>query len=372
MLTDPDTNIRDYGIPQNYNVKRKQVYRDYYELAYETFSDANKETPYYDYQNIFDFGTSTREIGGFMGIMELTYNEEVEGSNNWYYQLDTLIYELDKSLYVVLDFNDNNIIGYGSQNVFSGFDVSRIFTGMTDTLNTPISYVDEKGEVKGISLYLCSNEQITDIYTEYQKNNGGATFSSNTLYNYSVFIPQDIYDGTEDSHEIAINEPNYNKDALEVPVFEYACQIGDSEKVLIGDNILRQYDNCIYFYSFVFGNNLTPNNVAPTQNVEISISPVGWVIFNACRFDLYTEQDYRMLRCYIQSYARYNASDNSWSYGVDYNITAGMDMAVFRHALNLTTGKVEHVDLMFVAKQIPSSHILGNRLALEINHYKLK
>ena len=35
-------NGRDYGIPQNFNVKRKQLYRDYYELAYQTFDSANQ------------------------------------------------------------------------------------------------------------------------------------------------------------------------------------------------------------------------------------------------------------------------------------------------------------------------------------------
>ena len=34
LMVNPNTNIRDYGIPQSFNVKRKQLYRDYYELDY--------------------------------------------------------------------------------------------------------------------------------------------------------------------------------------------------------------------------------------------------------------------------------------------------------------------------------------------------
>ena len=43
-MVNPNTNIRDYGIPQNYNVKRKQLYRDFYEL--NLFNDSSNDTPY--------------------------------------------------------------------------------------------------------------------------------------------------------------------------------------------------------------------------------------------------------------------------------------------------------------------------------------
>ena len=53
LMVNPNSNIRDYGIPQNFNVKRKQVYRDYYELTYDRLSDSNQSTPYFPTSEIF-------------------------------------------------------------------------------------------------------------------------------------------------------------------------------------------------------------------------------------------------------------------------------------------------------------------------------
>ena len=136
LLVNPNTNIRDYGITQNFNVKRKQLYRDYYELNYSLNSD-NESTYYLDPSNIFAFNHDPNELPTYVCVMKLTYEELIGGNDNdtqpsdtWYYQLETTNYYLDKMIYVMLDFNDNNIIGYANQNVFSGFDISRVFSGL--------------------------------------------------------------------------------------------------------------------------------------------------------------------------------------------------------------------------------------------------
>ena len=37
LMVNPNTNIRDYGIPQNYNIKRKQIYTDYFEIDLSSY-----------------------------------------------------------------------------------------------------------------------------------------------------------------------------------------------------------------------------------------------------------------------------------------------------------------------------------------------
>lgn len=374
LLTNPNTNIRDYGIPQNFNVKRKQLYRDYYELAYQTFDSANQDTPYLATDNILSFGHSDNIKPEFIGVLKLGYEDLVEGETNWYYQLETTTYMLDKMLYVVLDFNDNNIIGYGSQNVFSGFDVSRIFTGMTDTLNTPISYTDENGEVMSIDLLLCNIEQITNIYDDYQESSGGSSWDG-SLYNYSVFIPSDIYDDALSNNQylIRITEDYYDKDAIEVPVFEYACQIDDSEDVIIGDNILTQHSGYAYFYSFISGDNLTPNTTIDSNSVHTISTPfVGAEINDGATIEYEQQGALKLLRVRLFDYQRYNPLTNEWSNVDQTTFEEGKDYAIFRHALNLNTME-EIVDLVFIAKKVPYTHLAQNNtiLTLEINHYKL-
>ena len=375
LLTNPNTNIRDYGIPQNFNVKRKQLYRDYYELAYQTFDSANQDTPYLATDNILSFGHSDNIKPEFIGVIKLGYEGLVEGETNWYYQLETTTYTLDKMLYVVLDFNDNNIIGYGNQNVFSGFDVSRIFNGgMFDTLNTPISYTDENGKVMSVDLLLCNIEQITSIYDDYQESHAGSSWDG-TLYNYSVFIPSDIYDNAllDNQYLIRITEDYYNKDAIEVPVFEYACQIDDSEDVLIGDNILTQHSGYAYFYSFVQGDNLTPNTAFDDKQVTEITSPfVGYQIVGGANIEYEELGTLRLLRVTLFNYQRFNVNNNEWVNAQQIGFVEGKDYAIFRHAVNLYTLE-EIVDLVLIAKKVPYDHLtLDNKiLTLEINHYKL-
>lgn len=381
LMVNPNTNIRDYSIPQNFNVKRKQLYRDYYELSYSVFEDANQDTSYFDWQNVFLFATQTHEIGDFISIIKLTYDNAIGGdedtgasaSNSWYYQLETTQYTLDKMLYVVLDFDDNNIIGYGSQNVFSGFDITRIFNDLTDTLNTPISYVDNNGKFKDIDLLLCSKEQLANIYDDY-KDQQPATNWEGMLYNYSVFIPEEIYNGALSSHEIRITENNYRKDAIEVPVFEYVCQIDDSEDILIGDNILSQHENCLYFYSATIGSanqHFNQNNVANGNTLTETQSPVGWEINLGVSIGTATIDGNKILTLRLYDSMRYDVNSASFSYGNSTNIPSGRDIAIYRTALDTTTGKIVANDLLFIFKQVPSDNINGNLMSVFINHYKL-
>ena len=384
LMVNPNTNIRDYGIPQNYNVKRKQLYRDYYELAYETYSDANNDTPYYDTDKMFTMPISTNFVSDLSAIMQIKYDEPIgsegEESNVWWYQLDTVVYYLDKMFYIMLDFNDNNIIGYGSQNVFSGFDISRVISGLNDLLNTPISYVDNNGRFKAIDILLCNNEQMTTIYNEYQNDNGGNNWNG-SIYDYSVFIPEEIYlpSLNDNRHEIRItcdeeiddNTQDYNKDALEVPVFEYSCQLDDSNDVLIGDNFFTQHANCFYFYSFVVGDNLTQNNVLPTSHIEQVVSPASYTIQNSCEFSIQDiDSRHKSLLVSLVESQTLNLSNFTWDYGNDVSATPNKDIAIFRHALNVSTGEIIE-ELMFIAKKVPSDHITTSTIKLDINYYKL-
>lgn len=385
LMVNPNSNIRDYGIPQNYNVKRKQLYRDYYELAYQTYDDQAHD-PYLPYTYIFSFPYETNTLADFVGVMKLTYDNAIGGdssagtnpSDTWYYQLETTNYYLDKILCIVLDFGDNNIIGYGSQNVYSAFDVSRIFTGFTDRLNTPISYVDENGKVKGMEIQLCNNDQIKSIYNDYQESQQGGTNYEGSLYNYSVFIPQDIYDDAETNHAITISEIYYRKDALEVPVFEYLCQIEDSEDVTIGDNILQQHENCRYMYSFVLGaegQTIDKNTVFTTDEITYRESDNSYRVNNGCHItlisDLASQGIYMInIRC-LSSVRVYPDNTKSFGEDVDLNNYLDRDIAIFRHYYNINTGE-QGTELMFIARKIPSDHVMLNgRLNLEINHYKL-
>lgn len=382
LMVNPNTNIRDYGIPQNYNVKRKQLYRDYYELGYSLNED-NESTYYIDPSKIFNFGTNPNEQINLTAVICCVYDEEIGGngddvqaSDTWYYQLETTTYYMNKMVYVMLDFGDNNIIGYANQNVYSGFKIDRVFSGQYDNLNTPISYVDSKGEVKHIYIRFADNEHLTAVYEYYQSTQTGGDSYEGSLYNYSCFIPAEIYNGLgQGDYTLGISESYYNKDAIEVPVFEYACQIDDSNEVLIGDNILTQHDNSIYFYHFIVGDNLTQENCFDSSHIQHDFDqyPYRYRMSSSARIDYYSiDADLKLLQVKLYNYTQYDADTNVWQEYVENNIQVNKDLAVFRHSYNTIIGE-EIVELMFIAKKVPASAISpsGKELRITLNHYKL-
>jgi len=377
LMVNPNTNIRDYGIPQKYNVKRKQLYRDYYEINYSINSD-NESNYFLDPINIFNFSHDKNELDNYTAVIRLQYQNQVEGSYYWYYQLDTTNYYMNKMVYIHLDFKDNNIIGYGSQNVFSGFDVGRIFSGLTDTINTPISYVDDNGNFLGIDILFLDSQQVSNIY-DYYLTKWEHQDDDISLYNYSVFIPSDIYDDsiTYGTYKIRITDDSYKKDALEVPVFEYVCQIDDSDDVLVGDNILTQYDgNIVYFYGFVVGNNLTQDNVNDSNSINATTHPIGWTQNNGATIDYESfTSNIKLLRIKLYNWQRWDIDTLGFTNGAATDISQfeGKDIAIFRKAFNLSTGQVIADDLLFIAKKVPYTNISqdGLVLTLQLNHYKL-
>ena len=285
LLTSPNTNIRDYGIPQNNNVKRKQLYRDFYEFTYT--KESNKHNWYLPLGKVLNLSNQPQEYKEHIAVIHTIFNDNVNGHKDYYYQLETTTYFLKKSLYEITDFKDNNIIGYGYQNLWSGFDISKIFfSGNDGNYNTPISYVDDNGEVSSVLIKMSTIDYLQDSYlhldtydttktynTGDKVYRGGKVYTCNTdnttgtwnsskwtddgyysIYNASVFIPQGIYDylNARPKYDFKIEEPNYKKDALEVPLFEYSCQVDDTENVIVGENILDSGDNDVaYLYSFI-------------------------------------------------------------------------------------------------------------------------
>ena len=369
LMVNPNTNIRDYGIPQNYNVKRKQVYRDYYELTYVRTDTASFF--YLPAENVFNFGHTPNINTDLVAVIKINYDEEINGSYTYYYQLETTTYDMNKMFYIMLDFKDNNIIGYGCLNVWSGFILSRLLSNTTDVLNTPISYVDSKGRAKDIEILFMDNEEITTAYKNYLVSAGESTTYS--ISNYSIFIPSAIYTLCFGHEKIRIDEMNYNKDALEVPVFEYACQCEDTQDVLIGDEIFRQHDSeDIYLYSFVEGDNLTQENVAATSEI-IDLTGGIYTIFNSAEIT-YTESQLNR-RLQVRKYAStdYNAYDGTFTDVSQQTFTPGKDIAVFRHVKTPFGSEQKSVELLFIAKNVPASAIdSSGNLNIIINHYQLK
>lgn len=505
----PNTNVRDYGIPQTYNVKRKQLYRDFYELSY---TQESSETDYYlPIEKILNLSPHYQPYNSHVAVMRIDYDNTYGGDpdNNvspkatWHYQLDATCFVMKKSIYEVVDFKDNNIIGYSVLNVSSGFDITKLLSGMQSMANTPVSYVDDNGRFQAVQLAFCTNEQITTIYEKYIEEN--SIVSERSIYNANVFIDERIFEGSDsanahteydlpftktgtnatgftktveiditdqmnevgytgvasgievlgdsiffgiyggtiisrtyrkedgryyltitattlgnnqttytyratgvrvqgykgakDNNDFKINEFAYEKDAIEVPVFEYSCQIDDTDEVIIGENILdtKESNVCYIYRAVATSKDYVDNNtwVGTFNNPNIRVLPnedTGnidydkpesngyWLLTPAVKFRIEGNNLIISLHDGMEI-----DSNGVVSYGNKYDIStfaswALSDLSIARYTIDKVDdiGNTHSVigsyksDLMFVFRNMTNANIVDGELIIKINYYKTK
>ena len=502
LMVNPNTNIRDYGIPQQYNVERKQLYRDFYELDF-TVSEDSTTNWIVPIQDMLYFGFAPNVKNNHIAVMKITWHDG-STEKNYYYQLDTTAFMFKKNYIEIVNFQDNNIIAYSSQNIASGFDITRIFNGMTDTVNTPISYVKDDGTFESISIAVCDSEVLMSLYENYkayEMQRTGMEYAK-PLYNASKFIspyiyeggfpmneytdwyehrtfyksmdnttgyefeidlktenmiPQD-YDGPVSNIEVLvgycngqlstnqemvkatyerdgryyfyidlnigtttsglnfvcqlyvriksgslsggakglcdflIQEPNYNKDALEVPVFEYSCQIDDTNNVKVGENVmLNQEEDIMYIYSYGFVN----KNIATELNFlnyvnEATNEPTAFysssIPLRRVHGTNIASFVYRNGKLYI-SLANSNVVDfdtkEQTLIGTRQTFDTTKDLVIYRYAIksipwvddSFVTVEDYQCDLMFIIRNLDQANIVTTNgyqeLELAINYYKV-
>ena len=400
LMTNPNTNIRDYGIPQNYNVKRKQLYRDFYEFGFSV--DPNADTNYYlPIQKIICVEPTPQNLIEHNAIIKT-----IASDGTYYYQLATTSYLMKKSYYEIVDFLDNNIIGYGSQNKNTGFEISRPFDPTIKIINTPISYVDTNGQLVEIDIAFCTNDQITDIWQDYKETTAYSTNDTISLYNCSIIIPQQIYEGSsgnyqgaKDNCDFLIQETTYNKDALEVPVFEYCCQLDDTTEVEVGENILINTGGLFIVYAATI-RNLNSTTQINAHNY-FKTPEFAWDTLTDSNYTYLFEisdtiavvmsfDDNQTLR--IKFYAYYTATvysndDNSSNYfdnivygsQISKSQLIGKDIVIYKDVIkSVLYDSVEEevvsdysADLMFLIHGATNDNFDGDDLIIKINHYRL-
>lgn len=392
LLTEANTAIRDYNIPQNLNIKRKQIYKDLWELSHTPMNMSFK-TPKLMLNKVLNLGATYQPYQEHKAIMKLSYEYLVDGQESWYYQLDTTVYNLKKAIYEVVDFKDNNIIGYDAMSTHTGFLVQEIFQNHTDDINTPISYVDGMGNVADFEIAFCNMDQVGQIYVDYLKNTSGGENYGGDLINYSVFIDSKIFEGVSGTytganvrHDFMIEEIDYLKDTIEVPVFEYCCQLDDSSDVVIGDNILdQQNDDICYFYSFAFVNKgtINQNNISNVDLDDVVFLENGvFECWYCCELEyggdlvnrkiIITPRTYNVITNGVPSYTGYQLNNN---------LDTTKELVIVRrrvpNGFSTTFDGSNYVvdtqnDLIFIVKNLDNAETTnsGHSIAINLNWFE--
>lgn len=370
LMINANSNIRDYGIPQTENVRRIQVYKDTYALTY-TQVGFTAYDPLQDMLSFPNIPTGNKQYSCFI-MCEANYPTYTAGTETptgttsyYYYFLNTTKYLLKKQVIVKLDFNDNNIIGYDCQNIASNWSTNNFLLMKSERINTPVSYVDEVGELKGIYINFCDEEGTSKAITEYA--NDYLTDRDIDLFHNVVFIPKEMYDNATDYRSFRLIESQYYKDALETPVFEYSMQLINSEQVIVGENIFDTYDEYSYlhyiFYAFAYINDeaVTENSAMQYATNDVYIDIIIPTLDNTAKLNVGANSINIQLFGSSRIFA--GAVVNASRQTIQANKTIGIYRYVYDFN-NLTTIKKE---LLFVIKDLPSANIIDNEIVLYIN-----
>lgn len=236
-----NTNIRDYNTPQNHNVYRVQNYRD---IIYFDYESVEQDT-HMPISNLFNLPNNTinNVNKGYIDTHTAVMKIKWAANNTNYYQLPCIKYELEKMVVEVIDFKDNNIIGYAVQNTTHPFQVSNWWVG-TDLIQVPVSYVDDMGHLIGLEILMCDIDQLTTAYD---------TLGQSSIYSASCIVPQSLYTTIGNNYDAKITENDYDKDGLEIPMFIYSCQAIDNKEIIVGSDFLNSDsadDNSLYVYVY--------------------------------------------------------------------------------------------------------------------------
>ena len=366
LMVNPDTNIRDYVIPQNNNVVRKTIFRDYYTFELNGTLQTN-EYNYAQFTDLDIFRTYNETLDTYLVAIEVIFSS----GSKYYYQLSTSRYNLKKMKIYTVNFNDNNIIGYDCQNRWSGFNISRLLTNYS-LVTCPIQYTDDNGEVQNIYLHFVDNDRAAESYS-----NLGSSYAP--YYSNIVYIGSDsfttIYDELETNQNFYWQgEYPYQKDALEVPFFEYCVQFNDSDSVLVGDNVLNTYDDCVYVYGYARAYN---------SNIGITIDNYGALTFSTPSFSYNSNTNVIT----VSNGCNVTCTNNEMVIEVFNNCTLNVGtlekttgtrrqsdgtIGIYRYAFNKITKQLVATDLMFVIKNVKSDSYSSGQLHIAINHYELK
>lgn len=346
-----NNNIRDYDCPQKYNVNREQIYRDYYEFRYTQPTTYDDDYYLNNLSSLLSFGNKGYGNENYMCYIKVSNPQYT----SLYFKLETTRFTICKGSIVSVDFVDNNIIGYCKGNttvpvlnLFALFNIEELYT-------MPITYTDSKGEFTSIELMLVDSDQY---YTQCVDYFVSQEYSQENLmyFYYQPMISNTMWEQAEnDEHRLFISEPDYKKDGLEKPKFEFITQFGNANGIVIGNDFLKgatcDSEHIIVFYFYETDREINEDNVGGNASDYIGGAGSNVTVLNACEF-YYNNNG--MLRIFLNS-------------RITYNRTNGVKVLTFPNTIDLKDKNI----VICMAKVGMSGFITEQRVLLGLNNVKV-
>lgn len=367
IMVSANNNIRDYDTPQQMNLVREQLYRDYYELNYTS----EHTEPKYNNDDLFNFGF--KQFGSLTNYISFikTYDSELKYK---YYKVETTNLALPKMKVSVLQFIDNNIIGYSkAQTNQFVFNLFNLFT-QKDVYNVPISYVDKYGELTSIEILLLDENAYNGALEYYVESIDKKDKIS--YFGFSPVIIQEIYDYAKPSAKAVISENNYEKDGLEIPKFEFVQQFGNANDIVIGSGILDNdiaNDNEFFVYQFHIQDRRISEENAEKPNANISGSANVVNINDYCDID-YDKANNKLVVKFYGNVALNDTNGQKTSSSVLATTLLHKNISIFARKLTKTTGGnyiKQYSKLLFAINDCKVEKNASGEITLYLDNYKL-
>jgi hypothetical protein len=232
-----DSAVINYKTPDDNLVNRSQLYKDYLELSLVNITP--KDTPY------LSMGKALVIDSQFVGtdfdftvLAKNTYD-----STTIRYIQNPTIFDLAKAKLFNVNWQSNNLLGF------------RLDSTGDDFIQTPIVYTNELGKATNFELLVLNTTDLSGAILDY---NTPTLVDSIVPFRDLTQVPTSFY--TDDvladgRFSMRIEEPNYDKDAFEIPVFEYMIQGNDDYNalgnVIIGNELFTSYKKTSIVYNYV-------------------------------------------------------------------------------------------------------------------------
>jgi hypothetical protein len=234
-----DSAVISYKTPDDNLVFRNQLYKDYIELSLQSI---HNETPYLVLNKALSLNSTI--AGADFDYTVLAKNDFGSTPTIARYVRNPTIFDLHKSKLMNVDWQDNNVIG---------FRFDRTAGVIVNTLvQTPIVYTNNLGKATNFELLFCSTNDIIEAREYY--NDNFTPISDIIPFEDLTRVDEDFYQDSvidENNFSFRIQEPNYDKDPFEIPVFEYMVQANDDYNALgnivVGNDLFTNFNGAFHY-----------------------------------------------------------------------------------------------------------------------------
>jgi hypothetical protein len=259
-----DSSVISYKTPDDNLVFRTQLYKDYLELS---LTDGNNDEPYLPMSKALVLNETL--AGTDFNYTILAKNDYGVTPTVMRYLRSSVVFDLHKAKLININWQENNILGYR-------LDPLTVIFGTTFA-QTPIIYTDNLGKATNFELLFLDNTNLNGAISDY---NTPTVIDTAVPFTDLTQVPTSFYTDdvfTDGRYSIRIQEPTYNKDPFEIPVFEYMLQVNDDYSslgnVIVGNDLFSTFTGTLRYHYVI--NNSTRITAENANKLYTDNAPSG-------------------------------------------------------------------------------------------------